>query len=89
MALTRTYVETVMAPYLKGDFESFVRDHCTSNFTYQLVPGDLSKKLNASGKQHEFSGTFIGHDAAVKMILEGLTGHEVKVRNSRLLQLHS
>ena len=68
-----------MEPYLKGDFEGFVRNHCTPNFTYELVPGDISSKLPVNGKQHEFAGTFIGHDAAVKMILEGLTGREVKV----------
>lgn len=79
MSLTRAHVTAVLAPYLAGDFDSFVRNGCTPDFTYELVPGDLSNKLGVSESQHEFSGTFKGHDAAVHMILEGLTGHEVKV----------
>lgn len=80
MALTRDFVASVMEPYLAGDFEGFVRQKCTPDFTYDLVPGDIASKLGLAGpaQQHEFAGIFKGHDAAVKMILEGLTGREVK-----------
>lgn len=80
MALTRAHVLSIMEPYLAGDFEGFVRQKCTPDFVYDLVPGNVAAKLGVSGKQHEFSGIFEGHDAATTMILEGLTGREVKVR---------
>lgn len=80
MSLTRTDVNSVLEPYLAGDFEDFVRQKCTPTFTYELVPGDIASKLKipAPAQQHEFAGVFRGHDAATKMILEGLTGREVK-----------
>ena len=78
--LDRAHIDQVMARYNQGDFDGFVRSQCTPEFTYQLVPGSLSKKLGTSARQHEFAGTFVGHDAASRMILEGLTGNEVKVR---------
>ena len=83
MKLSRSHVETALSPYLKGDFETFVREQCTSDFTYELAPGELQHKLSTHERQHEFSGTFRGHDDAVKMILEGLTGNEVKVTHSQ------
>ena len=79
MQLTRAHVEAVMAPYLHGDFAAFVREGATPDFVFELVPGNLTSKLGTTHRQHEFSGTFDGHDAAIKMILEGLTGNEVKV----------
>lgn len=79
MSLNRQFLASVMEPYLAGDFEGFVREKCTPDFTYDLVPGDIATKLGVKGQQHEFAGIFKGHDAAVKMILEGLTGREVKV----------
>lgn len=91
MSITRAYVNSVLEPYLAGDFEGFVRQKCTPDFTYDLVPGDIATKLGLSGKhqQHEFAGIFKGHDAATKMILEGLTGREVKDLkiNARMLKL--
>lgn len=80
MSLTRAHVDAVLAPYLAGDFEGFVRQHCTPDFTYELVPGDISTKLSLASpsRQHEFAGVFRGHNAATAMILEGLTGREVK-----------
>ena len=78
-AINRALVDSIMVPYNAGDFDAFVRQRCTPDFTYELVPGDLSPKLGTSRRQHEFAGTFVGHDAASKMILEGLTGNEVKV----------
>ena len=79
MSFTRQTVLSALEPYLGGDFDGFVRQKCALNFTYELVPGDVASKLGVNGKQHEFAGVFKGHDDASKMILEGLTGREVKV----------
>ena len=75
----RALIKHIMLPYYAGDFATFVRKHCAPDCTYELVPGDLSPKLDTAQKQHEFARTFVGHYAASNMILEGLTGNEVKV----------
>lgn len=87
MSLTRQHVLSIMEPYLKGDFEGFVRNYCTPDFTYELAPGDIASKFHVKGKQHEFAGTFIGHDAAVKMILE--VSLDVKSSNFHSLVLRN
>lgn len=74
ISLTRAQVHTVLAPCLAGDFAFLVRQHCTPDFVYGLVPGDITDKLSLAGasQKHEFSSVLRGHDIAIKIILEGL-----------------